>query len=169
MRTGNVMSLSFMTGPQRDPVPAMRCAILDVVSWHGMAASAGEAEKAQRYGAVARPLVYEIYGRLGSVGIKLSRDPVTTAPATCNCSPHALGRWRTQLERVLLSAEADTSLRALGSIVAATGVLGQQAAVSRPVQEDSRWPCLCLSGQVLQRAKNCKGGCQRRSRSNWSR
>ena len=42
------------------------------------------------------------------------RDLVTTAAAKKQCSLHAVGRWRTQLERVLLS-QADTYMRALGS------------------------------------------------------
>ena len=40
----------------------------------GVAASAGEAEKAQRYGEAVRPLVYESYGRLGPAGINLLGD-----------------------------------------------------------------------------------------------
>ena len=64
-----------------------------------------------------RPLVFETYGRLGGEGTKLLRDLVTTAAAHGQCSPHAVGRWRTQLERVLLTAQADTYLRALGSRV----------------------------------------------------
>ena len=47
------------------------------------------------------------------------RDLVSTAAANGRCSPHAVGRLRTQLERVLLTAQADTYLRALGSRVAA--------------------------------------------------
>ena len=43
------------------------------------------------------------------------KDVVVTAVANGQCSPHAVGRWRTQLERVLLTAKADTHLRALGS------------------------------------------------------
>ena len=62
-----------------------------------------------------RALVFETYGRLGGEGTKLLRDLVATAAANGQCSPHAVGRWRTQLERVLLTALADTYLRALGS------------------------------------------------------
>ena len=79
--------------PLGGTTPELRCAILDVVSWFpsvlqqhwidvgvrcphadqyhdsasrpGVAASAGEAEKAQRYGEAVRPLIYESYGRLG--------------------------------------------------------------------------------------------------------
>ena len=65
-----------------------------------------------------RSLVFETYGRLGSEGTKMLRDLVTTAAANGQCSPHAVGRWSTQLERVLLSAQADTYLRVLGSRVA---------------------------------------------------
>ena len=44
---------------------------------------------------------------------------VTTAAGDGQRSPNAVGRWRrTQLERVLLNAQADTHLRALGSRVA---------------------------------------------------
>ena len=120
----------------------MRCGILDVVSWFpgvlqqlwivasvrcphaerynasaskpGVAAVAGEAEKTKRHSTAVRSLVFETYGRLG----KFLRDLVTTAAANGQCSPHAVGRWRTQLERVLLTAQADTYLRALGSRVA---------------------------------------------------
>ena len=49
---------------------------------------------------------------------KLLRDLVTSAAANGQCSPHAVGRWRTQLERVLLTAQSDTYLRALGCRVA---------------------------------------------------
>ena len=124
-----------------EAAPVMRCAILDVVllvPWRpdatlrcphaerhnesaskpGVVAVAGEAEKTRRYGTAVRSLVYETYGRLGGEGAKLLRDLVTTAAANGQCSPHAVGRWRTQLERVLLTAQADTCLRALGSRVA---------------------------------------------------
>ena len=125
--------------------PKMRFAILDVVSWFpgvlqqlwidvsarcphaerynesaskpGVAAVAGEAEKTKRCG-TPRSLVFETYGRLGGEGTKLPRDLVTMAAANGQCSPHAVGLWRTQLERVLLTAQADTYLRALGSRVA---------------------------------------------------
>ena len=76
----------------------------------GVAAIVGETEKTKRYGMPVRALVFETYGRL--------RDLVTTAAANGQCSPHAAGRWRTQLERVLLSTQTDTYLRALGSRVA---------------------------------------------------
>ena len=123
--------------------PKVRCAILDVVSWFpgvlqqlwidvsvrcphaechnesapkpGVAAVAGEVEKTKRCGTAVRSLVFETYGRLGGEGTKLLRDLVTTAAANGQCSPHAVGRWRTQLKRVLLTAQADTYLRALGT------------------------------------------------------
>ena len=122
-----------------EAAPVMRCAIFDVVSWFpgvlqqlwidvsvrcphaechnesasepGVAAVAGEAEKTKRYGTAVRSLVFETCGRLGGEGTKLLCDLVTTAAANGQCSPHAVGRWRTQLERVLLTAQAD--LRAL--------------------------------------------------------
>ena len=83
-----------------------------------MAAVAGEAEKTKRFGMAVRALVFETYGRLGVEGTKLLRDLVTMAAANGQCSPHAVGRWRTQLDRVLLTAQTDTYLRALGSRVA---------------------------------------------------
>ena len=126
-----------------DAAPKVRRAILDVVSWFpgvlqqlwtdvsvrcphaeryhesaskpAVAAEAGETKKTKRYGTAVRPLVFETYGRLGGEGTKLLCDLVTTAAANGQCSPHAVGRWRTQLERVLLTAQADTYLRALGS------------------------------------------------------
>ena len=55
---------------------------------------------------VDHPVDCESYGRLGSAGIEVLGDLVTAAAANGNCSPHAVGRWRTQWERVLLSAEA---------------------------------------------------------------
>ena len=124
----------------------MKCAILDVVSWilgvlqqlwidvsvrcphaerynestskPGVATVAGKAKKTKRYGVAVRALVFETYGRLGGEGTKLLRDLVNTAAANGQCSPHAVGRWRTKLERVLLTAQADTYLRALSSRVA---------------------------------------------------
>ena len=129
-----------------EAAPEMRCAILDVVSWFrgvlqklwidvsvrcphaeyynesalklGGVAVAGEAEKTKRCGMAGRALVFETFGRLGGEETKLLRDLVTAAAANGKCSSHAVGRWRTQLERVLLTAEADTYLRALGSRVA---------------------------------------------------
>ena len=129
-----------------EAAPEMRCAILDVVPWfqgvlqhlwidvsvrcpHAercnesaskpcVAIVAGDAEKMKRYGMAVRALVFETYGRLGSEGTKLLRDLVTTAAANLQCSPRAVGRWRTQLERVLLAAQAGTYLRALGFGVA---------------------------------------------------
>ena len=126
--------------------PEIRCAILDVVSWFpgvlqqlridvsvrcphaerynesaskpGAAPVAGDAEKTKRYGTAVRALVFETYGRLGGEGTKLLSDLVTTAAANGQYSPHAVGRWRTQLERVLLTAQTDTYLRAVGSRVA---------------------------------------------------
>ena len=65
-----------------------------------------------------RALVFETHGRLGGEGTKLLCDLVTTAAANGQCSPHAVGRWGTQLKRMLLTAQADTYLRALGSRVA---------------------------------------------------
>ena len=131
---------------KNEAAPKMRCAILDVVSWSpgvlqqlwidvsvrcphaerynesaskpGVAAVAGEAENTKRCGTAVRSLVFETCGRLGGEGTKLLRDLVATAAANGQCSPHAVGRWRTQLERVLLTAQADTYLRALGCRVA---------------------------------------------------
>ena len=81
----------------------------------GAATVAGEAEKTKRYGMAVRALVFETFKRLGGEGTKLLRDLVATAAANGQCSPHAVGRWRTQLERVMLTAQEDTHLRALGS------------------------------------------------------
>ena len=81
----------------------------------GVAAVAWEGKETKRYGMAVRSLVLEAYKRQVGEGTKLLRDLVTTAAANGQCSPHAVGRWRTQLERVLLTAQADTYLRALGS------------------------------------------------------
>ena len=61
-------------------------------------------------------LVFETHGRLGGDGTKLLRE---LAAANVHCSPHAAVRLRTHLERMLLSTQADTYLRALGSRVGA--------------------------------------------------
>ena len=120
----------------------MRCAVLDVVSWFpGVLQQLwmdvtvrcprtervrrnqvwlqllGMRRKTKRYGTAVRSLVFETHGRLGGEGTKLLRDLVATAVANGQCSPRAVGRWRTQLEWVLLTAQADTYLRALGSRV----------------------------------------------------
>ena len=119
-----------------DAAPKVRSAIFDVVSWFpGVPAAALDrrqrAMPARRtlqlkcvetrddsgsrgYGTAVRAFVFETYGRLGGEGTKQLRDLVTTAAANGQCSPHAVGRWRTQLERVVLTAHADTYLRALG-------------------------------------------------------
>ena len=81
----------------------------------GVAAVCGEAKKTKCCGTAVRQLVFETYGRLGGEGTKLLLDLATRAAANGQCSPHTVGRWRTELERVLLTAQADTSLRALGS------------------------------------------------------
>ena len=91
-----------------------------------------------------RALVFEAYGRLGGEGTKLLRDLVATAAANGQCSPHVVGRWRTQLERVLLTAQADTFLRALGS-----------RAAERPAAE----PPLLL--EVLASQLSCEGSSDR--------
>ena len=139
----HVPELHDWVSNNNEAAPEMRCAILDVVSWFpgvlqqlwidvsvrcphaerynesaskpGVATVAGEAEKTKRHGMALRALVFEPYRRLGGEGTKLLRDLVTTAAANGQCSPHAVGRWRTQVERVLLTAQADTYLRALGS------------------------------------------------------
>ena len=65
-----------------------------------------------------KPLVFEIR-KIGRRGHQVAADFVTTTEAANGqCSPHAVGRWRTQLERVLPTAQADTYLRALRSKVA---------------------------------------------------
>ena len=126
--------------------PVVWCAILEVVPWFpavpqplwidvsvrcphaerynesaskpGTAAIVGETEKTKRYGMAVRPLVFETGGRLGGEGTKLLRDLVATEATNGQCSPHAVGRWRNQQERIMLTAQADTFLRALGSRVA---------------------------------------------------
>ena len=64
----------------------------------------GEREKRARYRAAVSALVFETRGRLGGDGTKLLRDLVTTAAANGQCSPFAVGRWRVQVERVLVTA-----------------------------------------------------------------
>ena len=125
-----------------EAAPEVRCAILDAVSWFpgaqqhlwidvrvrcpgaerytksaSKSGAAAKTEKTKRYGVAVRALVFETDGRLSGEDTQWLRDLVTTTAAN-ECSPHAVGRWRTQLERVLLTAQADTYLRALGSKVA---------------------------------------------------
>ena len=127
----HVLELYGWVSNDNDAAPKARCVILDVVSlflgdlqqlWievsvrcpqaerynesvskPGVAAVAGAAEKMKRYGTAVRSVVFVTYGRLGGEGTKLLRDLVATAAANGQCSPHAIGRWRTQLERVLSS------------------------------------------------------------------
>ena len=111
--------------------PTIRCAIWDVVSWYagvlqqlwidvsvrsphaerynesaaklGAVASAGETEKTKRYGTTVRSRSSR---RMADSEVRASsccRDLLTTAVANGQCSPHAIGRWRTQL-----AAELDT-------------------------------------------------------------
>ena len=152
-----------------EAAPVMLCAISDVVSWFpgvlqqlwidvsmrcphaerynesasklGEAAVAGDAEKTKRYGTAVRSLVYETHGRLGGEGAKLLRDLVTVA-AEGQCSSHAVGRWRTQLERVLLTAQADTYLRALGSRVAERPAADPPLLLAEWSVYSSVWRCL---------------------------
>ena len=132
----NVPELYGWVRKNNEAAPNMRCAILDVVSWfpcvlqqlwidvsvrcphaehynesaskRGVAAVAGEAEKTGRYGMAVRALVFErlmedCAARAPSCCVNL----VTTAAENGQCSPHAVGRWRTHLERVLLTAQAN--------------------------------------------------------------
>ena len=131
----------------------MRYAILDAVSWFpgvlqqlwidisvrcphaesynesaskpGVAAF-WEAEKT-KHGTAVRSLVFETCGRLGGEDTKLLRDLVATAAANGKCSAHAVGRWRTQLKRVLQTPQTDTYLRSLASRVA------ERPAAERPL------------------------------------
>ena len=164
-----------------DAAPVRRCAILDVVSWFpgvlqqlwidvsvrcphaerynesaGVAAAAGKAEKTKRYVMAVRALVFETYGRLGIEGTKLLRDLVTTAAANGQCSPHVVGQ--TQLERVLLTAQAGTYLRALGSRVA------ERPAAESPLllAEQSVHSFVCLD--LLFVRLSCEGSSDRDTR-----
>ena len=85
----------------------------------GVAAGSGERGKTKRCGVAVGTLVFETHGRLGGEGTKLLRELATTAAANVHCSLQAAVRLRTHLERLLLSAQADTYLRALGSRVGA--------------------------------------------------
>ena len=160
MRTRSATSLSSTTGPYRRAEQSLSCAVppFDTVAWfpgvlqqqwidvsvrcpnaqlyHANAVNAGEAETVQKlWRSCKARWSMKRMERFVHAGIKLLQDLVATAAANGNCSPHAVVRWRTQQERVLLSAKADTFLRALGSRAAATG---QQAAPSPPAQEDQR-------------------------------
>ena len=68
---------------------------------------AKEAEETKRYGTAVRSLVFETYGRLGGEGTKLQCVLLTTTAANGQRSPHAVGRRRTQLKRVVLTAQSD--------------------------------------------------------------
>ena len=100
----------------------------------------GETEKTKRYGTAVRPLVFETCGRLGGEGTKLLRDLVTTA-ANGQCSPRAVGRWRILLERVLLTAQADTYLRALGSRAAERPAAEHPLRLAESCVHFSDWRC----------------------------
>ena len=93
----------------------------DSASKPGVAARRRSKEKTKRYGLAVRSLVFETCGRLGGEGTRLLRDLVTIAAVNGQCSPYSVGRWRTRLGRVLMSAQADTCLRALGSRACAVG------------------------------------------------
>ena len=86
----------------------------------GSAATAGENEKFARYGQQVQPLVWETFGRMGVRSRETLRRVVTTAASGGGCNPFAAARWRTQLERAIIQAEADTYLRAMGTKVAPT-------------------------------------------------
>ena len=149
-----------------DAAPEMRCAILDVVSWFpgvlqqlwidvsvrcphaerynesaskpGATTVAGEAEKTQWNGRASVGL-RDVWK--GGEGTKLLRGVVTTAAANGQCSPQAAGRWRTQLERVLLTAQADTYLRALGSRVAERPAAEPPLLLAEQSLYSSVWRC----------------------------
>ena len=80
----------------------------------GKAASTAEQEKHKRYGGAVLPLVMESFGRMGCEGVATLRALVASGAAAGRSSPFAYARWRVQLERATLQAEADTHLRALG-------------------------------------------------------
>ena len=72
------------------------------------------------------------------------RDFVATVAANGQCSPHAVGRWRTQLERVLLTAQADTySSRAAERVAAEPPLLLAELSVYSSV-----WWCLLCDSHV---------------------
>ena len=77
----------------------------------GYAAGVGEKEKHARYGDKVEPIVYEALGRLGACGVAALRTLVSAAAAAGTCSPHAVGRWRAELERAVIFSVADNFLR----------------------------------------------------------
>ena len=81
----------------------------------GEACAIGEREKARTYGGACLAIAFESYGRLGTLSARNLRAFVAARAAAGVCSPHAARRWRTQLERSLLAAEADTWLRSLNA------------------------------------------------------
>ena len=96
-----------------------------------------------------RSLVFETCGRLGGEGTKLLRDLVTTAAAAdVQCSPHAVGRWRTQLERVLLIAQVDAYLRALGSRTAERPAAEPPLLLAEERVYSSVWRCMHCDSHV---------------------
>ena len=64
------------------------------------------------------------------------RDLVTTAAENGQCSPHAVGRRRTLLERVLMSVQADTFLRAVRLSV---GAVGAAERLTSAAGREERW------------------------------
>ena len=98
-----------------EAAPEMRCAILDVISWFpgvlqqlwiDVETRSGcscweNGENEALWNGHAIVGLRDLW-EMGGEGTKLLRDLVTTAAANGQCSPHAVGRWTTQLERVLL-------------------------------------------------------------------
>ena len=92
------------------------------------AAAAGERTKLTRYGRVNfLPLVFEGYGRLGDESLRSLTQIVQQAALSGGGSPFALRRWRVQLERSVLAAEADLWLLAMGASAGVQAAQPQQS------------------------------------------
>ena len=109
----HVPELHHWVGNDNGAAPKVRCAIFDVVSWFP-----GVLQQLWIDVSVRCPHAERYNESASKPGVAVPRDLVATAVAVGQCSVHSVGRWRTQLERVLLTAQADTYIRALGSRVA---------------------------------------------------
>ena len=116
---------------------AMRCYDVTIASPHaarvnnpwrrpGVAARAGEATKARRYGRQVRPLSFESYGRLGPHSLTCLREAAREASLFGRSDMSARQveqRWRADMELALAYAQADAMLAAKGALPHVAGAL----------------------------------------------
>ena len=108
----------------------------------GVAASAGEFEKLDRYGAQVLPLSFEPSGRLGAASAKnlrsLAMNAATFRSTAAGAPPSLLySRWRAELERVLAYEMADICLLCLGHSSGLHGLRRQRQQLRRQRQDEA--------------------------------